>query len=57
MTDRKENTMDQQTQGVHPSPTSEAIAAAHDAPVSAALDSVRWVRQGLLRRLKRETVN
>jgi hypothetical protein len=41
----------------HPSPTTEAIAAAHDGPVTAALESVRWVRRGFLRRLKRDTVN
>jgi hypothetical protein len=57
MTERKEESMYQQAQRVHAPATSEAIAAAHDAPVSTALDSVRWVRQGLLRRLKRDTVN
>jgi hypothetical protein len=57
MTERKEESMYQQAQRVHPSATSEAIAAAHDAPVSTALDSVRWVRRGLLRRLTRGTVN
>ena len=57
MTERKEESMYQLAQRVHPSATSEAIAAAHDAPVNTALDSVRWVRRGLLRRLKRDTVN
>jgi hypothetical protein len=42
---------------IHPTATSDAVAAAHDGPVTAALDSVRWVRRGFLRRLKRETVN
>ena len=37
-----------------PSATSDAIAAAHGAPLSNALASVRWVRHGFLRRLKRE---
>jgi hypothetical protein len=55
MTERKEESMYQQAQRIHPSTTSEAIAAAHDAPVSTALDSVRWVRRGLLRRLKPAT--
>ena len=49
--------MYQQAQRVHPSVHPSAIAAAHDAPVNTALDSVRWVRRGLLRRLKRDTVN
>jgi hypothetical protein len=57
MTERKEESMYQLAQRIHPSATSEAIAAAHDAPVSTALDSVRWVRRGLLRRLTRGTVN
>jgi len=64
MTERKEESMYQQAQRVHPSATSEAIAAtseaiaaAHDAPVCTGLDSVRWVRRGFLRRLKRDTVN
>jgi hypothetical protein len=42
------------TEQNHPSPTTQAIAAAHDAPLRAALDSVRWVRRGFLGRLKRE---
>jgi len=53
MSDRKEE-MTEQTERNHPSPTTEAVAAAHDAPMRAALDSVRWVRQGILGRLKRE---
>jgi hypothetical protein len=57
MTERKEESMYQLAQRVHPSATAKAIAAAHDAPVNTALDSVRWVRRGLLRRLKRDTVN
>jgi hypothetical protein len=57
MTERKEESMYQQAQRVHPRATSKPIAAAHDAPVNTALDSVRWVRRGLLRRLKRDTVN
>lgn len=49
--------MYQQAKRVHLSATSKAIAAAHDAPVNTAIHSVRWVRRGLLRRLKRDTVN
>jgi hypothetical protein len=49
--------MYEQPQRLHPSATSEAIAADHEAPLRAALDSVRWVRRGPLRRLKRNTVN
>jgi hypothetical protein len=55
MSDRKERHMTEQTAPSRPSATSEAIAAAHEAPVTAALDSVRWVRRGILRRLKRDT--
>jgi hypothetical protein len=54
MTERKDTHMTEQRQ-IQPSATSNAVAAAHDAPVKAALDSARWVRQGLLRRLKRDT--
>ena len=57
MSDRKEQHMPRHTDLSHPSPTTKAIAAAHDAPLAAALDRVRWVRIGLLRRLKRDTVN
>ena len=39
--------MYQQAQRVHLSATSKAIAAAHDALLNTALDSVRWVRRGL----------
>jgi hypothetical protein len=39
------------------SATAQMVAAAHEGPVSAALDSVRWVRRGFLRRLKRDSVN
>jgi len=49
--------MPRQTDLSHPSPTTRAITVAHDAPVAAALDGVRWVRIGLLRRLKRDTAN
>ncbi|HEY7148328.1 MAG TPA: hypothetical protein VH420_02680 [Gaiellaceae bacterium] len=56
MTERKEEHMSE-TPRTHPSATSEAIVAAHDGPVTTALDSVRWVRRGLLRRLKRDAVN
>jgi hypothetical protein len=56
MTERKEQQMSEQRQ-IRPSATSEAVAAAHDAPVTAALDSVRWVHRGFLRRLKRDSVN
>jgi hypothetical protein len=56
MTERKEQRMSEQRQ-IRPSATSEVVAAAHDAPVTAALDSVRWVRRGFLRSLKRDTVN
>ena len=55
MTERKEESMYQQAQRVHLSATSKAIAAAHDALLNTALDSVRWVRRGLLSRLKRDT--
>jgi hypothetical protein len=54
MTDRKEPDMTEQTEPNHPSPTTEAVAAAHDAPMRVALDSVRWVRRGILGRLTRE---
>jgi hypothetical protein len=57
MSDRKEQNMTSQTDLSHPSPTTRPIAAVHDAPLAAALDRVRWVRSGLLRRLKRDTVN
>ena len=58
MTERKDQDMDRTAQShTHPSPTTEAIAAAHDGPLIAALDSVRWVRRGFLQRLKRDTVN
>ena len=58
MTERKDHDMDRTAHSYpHTSPTTEAIAAAHDGPVTAALDSVRWVRRGFLRRLKRDTVN
>jgi hypothetical protein len=57
MSDRKEQHMIRQTDLSHPSPTARALAAAHDAPVATALDGVRWVRIGLLQRLKRDTVN
>jgi len=53
MTERKEESMYQQAKRVHLSATSKAIAA----PVNTAIHSVRWVRRGLLRRLKRDTVN
>ena len=56
MTERKEQQMPEQPP-IHPSPPSVAVAAAHDAPLTAALDSVRWVRRGFLRRLKRDTVD
>jgi hypothetical protein len=56
MTERKEQQMPEQPP-IHRSPTSVAVAAAHGAPLTAALDSVRWVRQGFLRRLKRDTVD
>lgn len=56
MTERKEQQMPEQP-SIHPSPTSVAVAAAHDAPLTAALDSVRWVRRGFLRRLKRDIVD
>lgn len=56
MTERKESQMPEQ-RPIHPSPTSVAVAAAHDTPLTAALDSVRWVRQGFLRRLKCDTVD
>ena len=55
MSNRKEQHMIRQTDLNHPSPTTRALTAAHDAPVAAALDGVRWVRTGLLRRLKRDT--
>jgi hypothetical protein len=54
MTERKEENLSKQPQ-IQASPTSEALAAAHNAPMAAALDSVRWVRRGFLRRLKRDT--
>jgi hypothetical protein len=59
MTERKEQHMDtsEHATQTHASATTKAIVAAHDGPVTAALDSVRWVRQGFLRRLKRDTVN
>jgi hypothetical protein len=57
MSYRKEQHMASQTDLSHPSPTTRAIAAAHEAPLAAALDHVGWVRSGLLRRLKRDTVN
>jgi hypothetical protein len=56
MAERKEQQMPEQPP-IHPSSTSVAVAAAHDAPLTAALDSVRWVRRGFLRRLKRDTVD
>ena len=59
MTKRKEQHMDrsEQSSQILASATTEAIIAAHDGPVNAALDSVRWVRHGFLQRLKRDTVN
>jgi hypothetical protein len=41
---------------IHSSATTEAIVAAHDGALTAALDGVRWVRLGFLRRLTRDTV-
>jgi hypothetical protein len=37
-----------------PSPTTRAIAAAHDGHIDKAIDGVRWIRRGFLRRLVRE---
>jgi hypothetical protein len=54
MSDRKESDVTEQSERYDPSPTTEAVAAAHDAPMRAALDSVRWVRRGILGRLTRE---
>jgi hypothetical protein len=57
MIERKDEAMSNAPRKTQLSDTAQAVAAAHDGPVSAALDSVRWVRQGFLRRLKRDSVN
>jgi hypothetical protein len=55
MTERKEQHMSEQPTPIHRSATSDVIVAAHDGPLTAALDSVSWARRGFLRRLKRDT--
>ena len=57
MTERKEEQMYKRSSETHPSATTDAIVAAHEGPLTAALDSVRWVRRGFLRRLQRDIVN
>jgi hypothetical protein len=56
MTERKEEHMSDRPKPIHSSATTEAIVAAHDGALTAALDGVRWVRLGFLRRLTRDTV-
>jgi hypothetical protein len=57
MVERKEEAMSNAPRKTQLSATEQAVTAAHDGPVSAALDSVRWVRRGFLQRLKRDSVN
>jgi hypothetical protein len=57
MTERKDQAMSDVQRQSQLSATAQAVVAAHDGPVSAALDSVRWVRRGFLRRLRRDSVN
>ncbi|HEY3050108.1 MAG TPA: hypothetical protein VGJ40_00145 [Gaiellaceae bacterium] len=59
MTERKEEPMSNSEHPgrIHPSATSDAVVAAHEGPMTAAIDTVRWVRRGFLRRLTRDTVN
>jgi hypothetical protein len=57
MIERKEGAMSNAPRKIQLSATEQAVTAAHDGPVSAALDSVRWVRRGFLQRLKRDSVN
>lgn len=57
MIERKDEAMSSTPRQTQLSATAQTVAAAHEGPVSAALDSVRWVRRGFLRRLKRDSVN
>ena len=59
MTQRKEQPMNtpQLHSDLRLEETNEALAAAHDGPISAALESVRWERRGFLGRLRRDTAD
>jgi hypothetical protein len=59
MSERKENVVNKPEipAALRLTATHDAVSRAHDAELSAALESVRWQRRGLLGRLARDTTD